>query len=792
LSDKFSIEILLCLPPYLVTHREELNAFIQNRAIELNSNIEMKFVDELSNKTQIVISIVREKIGEFDRAFYEKYQDNKLRFLFFYFQDVSIDIDDIDDEIYKRIEFKDEISPNINIYNEFDKIEDLKEKIELNLAKSISDILHRTNHSKINSSVLARSKGVKFYDHNSNLRKVDNFLRREKRISLINGLGGVGKTALAIEYAVQSLENEIYDYVIWLDVQNGIDKELQKFTISYLVSNTDDGKQGKEYYDRKFNDFIAEYPNSLVVLDNYENNQDELSRFLSHNERLDIIITSRETIPTLKIHPIALEVFQDIDDALGMFILNSTRVYLSDEKEVLKELIEHLGKLPLALEITANFLSDSGMDVKVYLSEFKKESLKLFDKLEDYKPQFHLENLRATLKINSKIIDNKNALDLLKIFALISPEPISKDIIENYLMDDLGISDFDRVLCLKELEKFSYIKKSNDNYSMHRLLQEAIRVEYFEDENSHQIALITKLSLAIFHWFVDELDNAKYGSYFDQTKEHIDFILERWKQLDIDEARVYLYTFISAYIENISEHKQDTLESIKKAIELVENIAIKNDEKVIVYSQYAKALTLNKKYFDAEKIYLDIVNLSENNVTLSNIYTSFASLYWNIKEYDKAIKYNNKSLELIKMTYDDNHPSVAITYNNLASIYTSQQEYIEAEEFYIKSLIIKNNHLEVNHPSTAMTYSNLGSLYYRWKKYPQSFKNFFLALKMKLTLELTPINIINIENNFHAINNTKTFLKLHNNQKISVNKQIDELNKLFVDKKLKYKLKKVK
>ncbi len=787
MSDKFSIEILLFLPPSLLAHKEELESFIQSSAKESNSNIEMNFVNELSNRTQIVVSLVRENLGEFDAEFYKRYQDNKLRFLFFYFQDVSVDIDAIDDEIYKRIEFKDELSTNMNIYHEFEKIEDLKEKIVLNLAESLSDILNRTNHSKINASVLGRTKGSKFYDHNNNLRKIDNFLRREKRISLINGLGGVGKTALAIEYAVQSLENKIYDYVIWLDVQNGINKEVERFTISYLVNNTDDGKQGKEYYDRKFNDFIAEHPNSLVILDNYENKQDELSKFVTKNDRLDIIITSREKIPTLKIHPIELEVFQDIDDALEMFILNSTRAYLSDEKEVLKELLEHLGKLPLALEITANFLSDSGMDVKVYLQAFKKESLKLFDKLEDYQPQFHLENLRATLKINDKIITNQNSLDLLKTFALISPEPISKDIVENYLIKELGVSEFDRFICLKDLEKFSYIKKSNDNYSMHRLLQEAIRLEYFKNEDNNQIELITKLSLAMFHWLIDELNNSKYGSYFEQTKQHIDFILDRWKELDINEAKVYLYTCISAYIQNISEHRRDTLDSIQKAIKLIKNITIKDDEKAIVYSQYARALKLNKEYPKAEEIYLDIVNLSSNTITQANIYSNLASLYGEIEQYDKAIDYNNKSLDL-----KNNHHLSAISYHNLAVIYRKKEDYKKTEELYIKSLDIAINYLETNHPIIATTYNNLGYLYKEWKKYPQAFRYNFLSLKMRLNLELSPVNIIDIKNSFNAINEVKRFLKLPNNQKTAVNKQIDQLNRLFEDRKLEHKIAKLK
>ena len=220
MPDKFSVDILLHIPDSILSYKEDLELFMQTKAQE--SNIEIKFVNELSNKTHIVISLVRENLGEFDISFYENYEDNKFKFLFFYFQDISIDIDEIDDSIYDRIEFKDELATNIHIYNEFEELEDLKEKIELNLAKSFSDILHRTNYSRINTSVIRRSKGAKFYNHNINLRNVDNFLRREKRISLINGLGGVGKTTLAIEYAVESLENGIYDYIIWLDVQNGI------------------------------------------------------------------------------------------------------------------------------------------------------------------------------------------------------------------------------------------------------------------------------------------------------------------------------------------------------------------------------------------------------------------------------------------------------------------------------------------------------------------------------------------------------------------------------------------
>ena len=118
------------------------------------------------------------------------------------------------------------------------------------------------------------------------------------------------------------------------------------------------------------------------------------------------------------------------------------------------------------------------MSVDEYLQALKKEGLRLFDKISDYQPENHLEGLIATLKINSKIRDNENSLKLLKAFALISPEPINQTIIEEYLVKELDTSEFDKTVSLRDLEKFSYIKLSKDNYSIHRLLQKSIENEY--------------------------------------------------------------------------------------------------------------------------------------------------------------------------------------------------------------------------------------------------------------------------------------------------------------------------
>jgi tetratricopeptide (TPR) repeat protein len=70
-----------------------------------------------------------------------------------------------------------------------------------------------------------------------------------------------------------------------------------------------------------------------------------------------------------------------------------------------------------------------------------------------------------------------------------------------------------------------------------------------------------------------------------------------------------------------------------------------------------------------------------------------AVVYQNILNYKKALNYYEKSLEIMKMNFGENHPSIASSLNNIAMVYQKIGDNKKAIEYFEKSLKMKINFL---------------------------------------------------------------------------------------------------
>ncbi|CAF4687816.1 unnamed protein product, partial [Didymodactylos carnosus] len=81
-------------------------------------------------------------------------------------------------------------------------------------------------------------------------------------------------------------------------------------------------------------------------------------------------------------------------------------------------------------------------------------------------------------------------------------------------------------------------------------------------------------------------------------------------------------------------------------------------------------------------------------------------VYKNQGDYEKALKYYEKSLEIKLISLPPNHPDIATTYNNIGLVYDNQGDYEKALKYYEKDLEISLISLPPNHPDIATTYNN--------------------------------------------------------------------------------------
>jgi tetratricopeptide (TPR) repeat protein len=120
--------------------------------------------------------------------------------------------------------------------------------------------------------------------------------------------------------------------------------------------------------------------------------------------------------------------------------------------------------------------------------------------------------------------------------------------------------------------------------------------------------------------------------------------------------------------------------------------------------------------------------LPPNHPDLATSYNNIAMVYMNMGEYSKALSFFEKTHEIFEKTLPPNHPSLATSYNNIGGVYRNMGEYSKALSFYEKALEIKQKTLPPNHPSLAASYNNIAFVYDSMREYSKALAYFERAL----------------------------------------------------------------
>ena len=550
----------------------------------------------------------------------------------------------------------------------------------------------------------------------------------------ITGMGGLGKTQLAVEFAYRY--GNQFQGVHWLNLADPttLDSEIASCGQKMGLENWPDD-QPSQVALTEFT-WKSQGPR-LLILDNFEdvaNANNILPRF--RHSSIHILVTSRRSdwLPTSGLNPILLELFSPKE---SLDFLKLSLLKRKDNDDDLNTLSERLGHLPLALELASRYLNGhTRLSVTEYLKQTKEAlehaSMNAWKKdVLGLTPTQHDTSLLSTFALSWLALKDETAQKMFQSAGYLAPNTaIPLEIFEKTF--EISSEQCDEALTL--LYGLGLLRESESQPTIHPLL-----AEYARGLSRKNIKILEALADTLATLSGEALDTG-LPTRFDSVKPHIPVLAlytenkkiesagalwnnygyHLWMIADHAGARVAydraLKTFPddATYINNLGLVMQDQgdLVGARAAFERASKIdpddatyinnlgLVMQDQADLVGARVAleRALKIDEASFgsDHPKVAIRVNNLGGVMKAQGNLVGARAA-------FERALKIDEAS-------FGSDHPNVAIRVNNLGIVMKDQGDLVGARAAFERAIKIWEANLGTEHPQVAIGVNNLGSV----------------------------------------------------------------------------------
>ncbi|WP_371646904.1 FxSxx-COOH system tetratricopeptide repeat protein [Streptomyces mirabilis] len=321
------------------------------------------------------------------------------------------------------------------------------------------------------------------------LDKLHQRLLREKATAVLphtlHGMGGVGKSLLAVEYLYRRMAE--YDVVWWISAERTAQISLSLVELAPrlgLPTGSDVSSTVASVLEALR--IGAPYANWILVFDNAES-PESVRQFFPAGGPGNILVTSRNPQWASVARPLEVDVFMREESKQ---LLRIRGPEISDAEA--DRLAEALGDLPLAIEQAAAWHAETGMPVDEYLRLLDEKRV---DLLRGTAPLGNQHPVIAAWNISLDRLEAKSpaAYQLLQVCSFYAPEPIARTMfmrmppssitpeLDAALEDPIRLGQAIRDIGRYSLARFDH---RTNSLQMHRLVQAALQFRMTEADRS--------------------------------------------------------------------------------------------------------------------------------------------------------------------------------------------------------------------------------------------------------------------------------------------------------------------
>ena len=567
----------------------------------------------------------------------------------------------------------------------------------------------------------------------------------------ITGLGGIGKTQTAIEYAYQHRKD--YQIIWWLRAEKSATLAADYAQLAIELNLPEQEATEQAIQIQVVRNWLEQHSGWLLIFDNAEERHD-IRPYVPQIGNGHVLITSRNPIWDGLGTTLAVKVMQP-EEALA-FLAKRTH---DPDPQAAAILAKTLGYLPLALEQAAAYIRETSISLDDYQTLFQRHHAQL---LQDGRLfTGYPDTVATTWELAFRNVQNTSpaTADFLNLCAFLAPEAIFLDMITEgatyipkrlakIITDPLALNKL-----ISPLLHYSLLQREGHTLTLHRLVQSVLRNRLKPATQRRWAARAVQIVNQAF-------PEPKFTTWSrcEQLLPHAQTCtqwIKKWNLIS-EEAGRLLHEMGSYLGDRATYAEAEPL--LQRALHIREKVlGAEHPDVAQSLNNLAELYRIQGRYKQAEPLYQRALHIREKALepehpdVAKNLH-NLAELYRVKGQYTQAEPLYQHALHIFKKALGSEHPHTAISFNDLALLYDAQGQYTQAEPLYQHALHIFEKALGPAHPHVAASLNNLAKLYTEQNQYEQAKPLYQQALAiLEKALGLNHPNVATVLENYATL-----------------------------------------